>query len=121
MGHHRLDYLRPGLSHHHYSLPCERSNDLSNNTDPRLLDIYDGVLDAIVEKLKNPAEVTAADLNAYRAILKDNGITSIRVPGNKLDEAAKATEAFDTSKFPFAVNAPILPNDDPAVKAVGGE
>ncbi len=87
---------------------------MSDNTDPRLLDIYNDLLDAVKAKLKSE-NVTAADINAALAVMKANGITSLRTPGNKLDEAASALENLDIDKFPFAVSSPILPSDDPAV------
>lgn len=91
------------------------------STDQRLYDIYDGMLDAIKKKLKNPADVTAADIQATLSVLKANGITSIRRPGNKLDEVATALEDLEVEKFPFAVGPSILPKDDPAVKAASSE
>ena len=91
-----------------------------STTDERLRTIYDGVLDAIVRKIKDhPEEVTAADLQAYRAILRDNGVTGIPAPGSKLEETVSAVEELDTNKFPFAVDVSLLPEADPAVKAVG--
>ena len=120
MGDYHLHRDRHGIYFIHHSLACERSNEqLSDNVDERLYDIYEGICDVIVQKLKAPSEVTAADIQAYRGFLKDNGITSLRRPGNKLDEAASAAEEFE--EFPFAVPAPVLPKDDPAVKAAASE
>lgn len=63
-------------------------------------------------KLDSPSEVTAADLNAIRGFLKDNGITAIPVEGSPLKELADKVDGF---VLPFPVSGSLLPEDDPAV------
>ena len=78
----------------------------------KLSEIFVQACDVMKMKLDNPSEVTAADLNAIRGFLKDNGITALPVEGSPLKELAEKAENFT---FPFAVASSLLPEDDPAV------
>jgi len=94
----------------------------NNESEERLRNIYDGLCEVIEKKVKNsPSDVTAADIQAIRGFLKDNGISSVRRPGNSLDRAAGAVESMDEGGFPFAVSGKILSEDDPAVKQAAGK
>lgn len=90
-----------------------------NDPLERLRKIYDDMCTALETKLKNPESITAADIQAVRAFLKDNGITSMLAEEGPLRRVTDATESLepDTPQFPFAVPNSVLPADDPVVKA----
>ena len=93
---------------------------MSKDLREKLSTIFEMACDAMIDNL-NGGEVTAADLNAIRGFLKDNGITALPVEGSPLGKVADALGAATGERyaFPFAPSGAILDKDDPAVKQAG--
>lgn len=72
---------------------------------------------ALKKKLEeHPEDMTAADFQAIRAILKDSNINALATPGSPLQELEESYEEFT---LPFPGNPSVLPADDLAVKRTG--
>ena len=90
---------------------------MSQDLREALSDIFAKCCDVMKDKLdSNPEDITAADLNAIRGFLKDNGITAVPAEGSPLGKLADKVRELDSRDFPFAVPASsLLEADDPAV------
>lgn len=92
-------------------------SDKQDNPEEILKDVLTLSCQYLKEKLRS-GQATAADIQAARALLRDNGITALKVPGSPTGELE---ETLDNAEFPFAIPGKILPEDDPAVKRATGE
>lgn len=78
-----------------------------------LQEIFTESCKAMLNILRNPEGVSAADLNAIRGFLKDSGVNAIPVPGSPLGDLVE--EVRKQAEYPFAVPGDILEVDDPVV------